>query len=275
MPFGRSTSREESSATPQATVLQARDRARRRGYPINVGLDYCASNLPGVDFVFFLDDDDIVYPFYTSTMASAFLAADADVIYAGSNRRIPGGSVELGYTPKPIYNLFRENFIPVNSYAMRHSALLRSGVRMCEEFEYTEDWHFLLRLLEAGLRFHALPTTLSEFRIASDGNLAKKRDPANWRATSLTIRQYINNSKFPIPGSDLARWTALASAPAVSTPDSLPVEAPRFRVDSDEVVVAALQRQIGALEDSLSWRCTAPLRYALGLLLRAGERWRA
>ena len=134
-----------------------------------------------------------------------------------------------------------------------------------KSIEYTEDWHFLLPLLEGtGSRFHALPTTLSEFRIASDGNLAKKRDPANWRATSLTIRQYINNSKFPIPGSDLARWTALASAPAVSTPDSLPVEAPRFRVDSDEVLVAALQRQIGALEDSLSWRCTAPLRYALG-----------
>ena len=255
----------------RVTILHAPDMARRRGYPINIGLDFCAANLPTVDFVFFLDDDDIVYPFFTSTMAAAFLLSEADVVYAASNRRSPGQPTEPGYAPQRIYHIFRQNFIPVNSYAMRHSALLRSTVRMSEDLEYTEDWHFLLLLLQAGLRFHPFPTTLSEFRIVSDGNLTAKKDPAAWKAISLDIRRFINTSSFPIPGAELAR---LADS-NVSTADfpCAPVPQAGGVCDSlDETPIAMLRFRIRAMENSLSWRCTAPLRYALGLILGLGAR---
>lgn len=254
------------------TVLHAADTSRRRGYPINAGIDYCASHLPETDFLFLLDDDDIVYPFFTGTLADAFFTSEADVVYAASNMRTLGSPTEPAYTPKPIYHVFRENFIPTNSYAMRFSALLRSGVRMPEDLEYTEDWLFLLRLLEAGLRFHPYPAVLSEFRMGSDGNLANKKDPATWKAISLAIRRYINTTHFPIPGNELTRWAAggilNAPAPAPHAAAASPSRMPQpDRISPDAEQVAALRARIWALENSLSWRCTAPLRSALGLLL--------
>jgi glycosyltransferase involved in cell wall biosynthesis len=252
------------------TILHAGDMARRRGYPINVGLDYCAANLPAVDYLFLLDDDDIVYPFFTRTMWAAFLSSEADVVYAASNRRSLGQPKEPGYAPKPICNLFRENFIPSNSYAIRHSALIRSSVRMSEEMEYTEDWHFLLRLLAAGLRFHPLAVTLSEFRIVSDGNLTQKKSPEVWKSISLEIRRFINTTSFPIPGSELANL-ALWSATPADFPSLPRATAQPIPESLGNVRIAELRNRITDLENSLSWRCTAPLRYALGLLLGSGK----
>ncbi len=201
----------DSAAADRVVVLQAPEAGRRRGYPINVGIEYCLTQHPEAEFVFFLDDDDVVYPFFTSTMAAAFLASGADVVYAASNRREPGQAAAPGYFPRPIHHVLRENFITSNSYAIRAAALRNSRLRMTEELEYTEDWHFLICMLEAGFRFHALPATLSEFRIVSDGNLgglAQKRDPAMWKAISLKIRRFINTRSFPLPGPELVRMSA-------------------------------------------------------------------
>jgi hypothetical protein len=205
----------DSAAADRVVVLHASETGRRRGYPINVGIDYCFAQHPEVEFVFFLDDDDIVYPFFTSTMASAFLASGADVVYAASNRREPGQPATAGYVPEPIHHVLRGNFITSNSYAIRAATLRDSGLRMAEELEYAEDWHFLVRMLHAGFRFHALPTTLSEFRITSDGNLTQKRDPAMWKAISLEIRRFINTSSFPLPGPELVRMSSPDVTPSL------------------------------------------------------------
>jgi len=201
----------DSAAADRVVVLHASETGRRRGYPINVGIEYCLTQHPEAEFIFFLDDDDIVYPFFTSTMAAAFLASGADVVYAASNRREPGQTAVPGYIPRPIHHVLRENFITSNSYAIRAATLRGSRLRMSEELEYTEDWHFLIRMLEAGFRFHALPATLSEFRIVSDGNLgglAQKRDPPMWKAISLEIRRFINTNSFPLPGPELVRMSS-------------------------------------------------------------------
>jgi len=271
---------DESSVASSAIVLRASDTTRRRGYPINVGLDYCLAHLSNASYIFFLDDDDIVYPFFTGTMAAAFLTSEADVVYAASNRREPWQPAEPAYSPKPVYHLFCENFIPINSYAIRLQSLRESGVRMSEDMEYTEDWHFLLRLLEAGLRFHPIATTLSEFRIVSDGNLAQKRDPGAWKAISLRIRRYINTSTFRVPGPDLVR-TAESLTPSSAPPPAAPppspappaVIAPATR-GADEALITSLRGRIWAMEHSLSWKCTAPARYVLGVFLGTRGRGR-
>ena len=111
------------------TILHASDTARRRGHPLNVGLDYCLGQ-PSVEFLFPLDDDDMVYPYFTATMAAAFRASDGDVVYSASNRREPAKPPSPGFAAKPFTDLFREIFIATGSYAVRASALRSSGVRV-------------------------------------------------------------------------------------------------------------------------------------------------
>jgi hypothetical protein len=95
--------------------------------------------------------------------------------------------------------------MPSNSYAIRVEALRRSGVRVDETMDSLEDWLFLLNLLEKGLRFHQLDMTLSEFRSESAADFAYRNDLDQWKANNRRIREYINSTSFPIPGSDLAR----------------------------------------------------------------------
>ena len=242
---------EEDENAPGTTVLHASDTNRRGGYPINAGLDYCRTQLSGVEFVFFLDDGDIVYPFFTMMMAAAFLAAEADVIYAASNRREAGRPAGPGYSPLAIHRLLRENFITINSYAIRAAALWRTGLSMSEDLDYTGDWHFLLRMLEAGLRFHAIPAALSEFRIISGGNVAEKCDASAWKEGSLQIRRYINATSFPIPGPDLANLN----------------ERSELYRDADQALISSLRDRIRALENSLSWKWTAPGRRLIDAVL--------
>lgn len=181
-------------------LIHAKDISKRRGYPLNSGLQYaynCGIRFSGI---FFLDDDDIVYPFFTQKMLQAFLATRADVIYAASNRRNPGHPLEAGYSPRHVLNLFVENFIPINSYAVRFELLKEKQLFFSETLDVTEDWYFLLRLMENGFRFEAISETLSEFRILSDGNLKIKQHPEIWAKASRSIRNYINRSNFSING---------------------------------------------------------------------------
>jgi hypothetical protein len=266
----------ESDAANQVVTLRAPETRRRRGYPINVGIEYCLTKRPEVDFIFFLDDDDIVYPFFTHTMAAAFLASGADVVYAASNRRDPGEPASAGYFPRPIHHLLCENFITSNSYSIRVSALRDSGLRMTEELEYTEDWHFLIRMLQAGFRFHALQAALSEFRIVSDGSLTQKRNPAMWKAISLEIRRYINASSFPLPGPELVRMSSPSDTPSMpATPHRATPPASQeiaAGMAEQQATIAQLRHRIWALENSFSWRWTAPVRRLLGALMGVPRR---
>lgn len=165
---------------PDIRFLQAPDTGRHRGYPLNQALRAVhASDVP-FDFLFFLDDDDIVYPAFAATLWDALCRGSADVAYAASNRRVPGQDVGPAYAPLPVSCLLFENFIPINAYAVRMDAV--RALRPCfdETLEVLEDWNFLHRLLALGLRFEPVFETLSEFRLTGDGNTPDKRDQAMW-----------------------------------------------------------------------------------------------
>jgi hypothetical protein len=246
----------ENISLAQVVHAPNSDPGRKRGYPINVGIEHCLNQLPDIQYLFLLDDDDIVYPFFTKAMADAFACSDADLVYANTNRREAGKPLAPSFPLKPYHHLLEQNFIPSNGYAVRVAALRRTGVRVDESFEYLEDWYFLLQLLEHGLRFYQLDMTLSEFRTESDADYSFRNDLELWRSYSKRIRQYINHTAFPIPGADLAR---LAESQA-TTVDTVG----RF---SDSSTTAALHRRVWDLEHSLSWKVTAPLRSLLGGLL--------
>jgi hypothetical protein len=240
------------------------DAGRKRGYPINVGIDYCLEQHPGIQHLFLLDDDDIVYPFFTSVMADAFDRSGADLVYANSNRREAGKPLAPSFPLKPYYHLLEQNFIPSNAYAVRTAALRSSGVRVDESFEYLEDWLFLLHLLEHKVRFYRVDMTLSEFRTESEIDYAYRNDLELWRSYAARIRSYINTTAFAIPGADLA---LLAESEHASLDRS-----GRF---ADSSTTAALHRRVWELEHSLSWKLTAPVRAVAGALLRLRSRSKA
>ncbi|QTA84464.1 glycosyltransferase family 2 protein [Desulfonema magnum] len=230
-------------------LLHATDTHKKRGYPLNVGLDYCYNCGFTFDAIFFLDDDDIVYPFFTQKMRQAFDATDADVIYSASNQRHLGSQPEEAYRPKHISYLFIENFIPINSYSVCFRSLKENNLLFDESLEYTEDWHFLLRLLEKGLRFEALHETLSEFRMTSDGNAPVKQHPDIWKKASLEIRSYINKTKFPVNGYVLAS-SVMSINPRVPAQDAQIISL-QNQVSRLEAQIGQLTKEKGELEAEL------------------------
>lgn len=176
-------------------LLQAPDTGRLRGYPLNVALDaiYRSPDPDRYAYLFFLDDDDRIYPRFCSAMTVAFQRYPwADVVYAGSNRRAPGHEPEPGYAPLPIPCLLHENFLPINAYAVRLAAVREQRPFFDETLEVLEDWNFLHRLMALRLRFSPVYETLSEFLLTGDGNTPDKLDQAMWDRGWEAVHRYLD-----------------------------------------------------------------------------------
>ena len=178
---------------------------KKRGYPLNVGLQYACALLNDAEALSFLDDDDILYPDFSARMIQAMRETGADVICAASNRSAPGQAVEEWYRPVSFLNLFVQNFIPINSYIIRLASLAKTPVFFDETLDVVEDWHFLLQLLQNGFRFEAIMDILSEFRIISDGNKQIKDNPEKWEIAYSYIHAFIRDSSFLVNGQMIQR----------------------------------------------------------------------
>lgn len=173
-------------------LLLAPDTRRHRGYPLNVALDEIYRSAEGYAYLFFLDDDDRIYPRFCTAVIAAFQQHPADVVYAGSNRRAPGREPEPGYAPLPIPCLLHENFLPINAYAIRLSAVRERRPYFDESLEVLEDWNFLHRLLALRLRFTPVYETLSEFLLTGDGNTPDKLDQPMWDRGWEAVHRYLD-----------------------------------------------------------------------------------
>jgi hypothetical protein len=114
-------------------ILHAGDTNKKPGYAINIALEYCYGSGYDIQFVVFLDDSGIVYPFFTRLMSDTFLTTEVDVICGPWNRR----------------------------YAVRFDALKARTVLMDERLDFGADWHFLVTLLNHGFRLETTPSALS------------------------------------------------------------------------------------------------------------------
>lgn len=161
-------------------LLFAEDANRMRGYPLNVGIDYAIKNADRFEYLFILDDDDIVYPLFSERARDAFAMTDCDVVYLQGNKRDRDAHLLLDIWPLPTASLLFGNFIPINCFAVRIESLIASGARFREDMNYLEDWDFLISLLSSGLRFHFIQEALSEFRIIGDGNTEVRRFPEHF-----------------------------------------------------------------------------------------------
>ncbi|HEV2261139.1 MAG TPA: hypothetical protein VGR69_02480, partial [Candidatus Rubrimentiphilum sp.] len=166
---------------PSATMLAAPDLRRRRGYPINIGLDYLRANSGSFPFFCFLDDDDIFYPTFGDRLLRAMSITSAEIVCCRANKRTPWQDAEATGEQRPGATLVVGNFIPSNCFMVRTELLLRSGVRAKEDMTYLEDWDLLVGLLQAGASFHFIDEVHSEFRLIGDGSVEKKRYPEHYR----------------------------------------------------------------------------------------------
>lgn len=172
-------------------ILHAPATGRHRGYPLNLALQRIYEE-DRLDFLFFLDDDDIVYPEFSAAVTTAFREQSADVVYAASQSRVPGEAAIPGYAPLPITCLLIENFIPINSYAIRLDAIRQTRPLFDESLDVLEDWNFLHRLLALRLRFVPVAVPLSEFRITGDGNTPDKEDQTLWDRAWEGVHRYLD-----------------------------------------------------------------------------------
>ncbi len=181
---------------PNAVLIHAHDLEKKRGYPINLALDYLRTHFDQFDFFFFLDDDDILYPFYSQRLVSVLELTGADIALGLANQRVPWNPPELVHRAKPAAALVAGNFIPINSYIVRREILLTSGARAREDMDYLEDWDFLLSLFSFGAKFHYLPEIVCEYRVIEDGNRNIRRDPEHYDEC---------NERVKVRGMDAAR----------------------------------------------------------------------
>jgi len=73
--------------------LHAPDLKRRRGYPLNVGIDYLSAHQDDYDYLCFLDDDDIFYPNFAKTLSQALQDSGKDVVFAQTMGKAIDGSI--------------------------------------------------------------------------------------------------------------------------------------------------------------------------------------
>ena len=201
---------------------------KRLGYPANVAIDYMKERPETFHYIAFLDDDDILYPHFSSQIGEALRWSGADLVYAMSNKRWLPRPAEPGPSPLPDSCLISENFIPCNSYGLATPFLRHSGIRFDEDMLYLDDWDFLLSLWNAGARFQFLPQTVSEFRVVNDGNTVGKRFPELYAQSAARMQ--------------LKAWDISLSSeggPARFRRDMLDFEWPETRVPEKRTVDAA------------------------------------
>lgn len=140
-----------------------------------------ACRLATTDYVAFLDDDDEFLPSHLALLMSAAKATSADVLYSwfelvGWDEATPdrpdplatmyGGELvhPLGvpFGPEQARHLRRYAWIPATVMVRRTmidkvGGYPSPGSEEYEQYSGCEDWALLIRLLDAGARFHHVP----------------------------------------------------------------------------------------------------------------------
>ncbi|RMG41900.1 MAG: glycosyltransferase [Candidatus Dadabacteria bacterium] len=139
----------------------------------NIGIDNSAG-----EFIGFLDDDDILYPYHVSTLLETAQSTEHQVVYADALKaeHEPDPNSEIGYSTRSIslvysydYSrriLLQDNFIPIQCLLF-HRSLLDRGIRFDSKLHALEDWDFWLQL-SVHTDFYHVKEITSEFRIRTD-----------------------------------------------------------------------------------------------------------
>lgn len=160
----------------------------------NIGL----SNTKG-DYICFLDDDDIFYPFHIETLVEALESGSYKVAYTDSvcARQAPNpitkgsyftvGSSLLLSEDFTLEELKKENYLPILT-VMFSSSCLSEGLEFDRSLEVLEDWDFWIRLRKKYDFLH-IPEVTSEYRSREDGTNTTGRFEELWNWSRSYVRE--------------------------------------------------------------------------------------
>ena len=166
----------------------------------NLGIEYSTG-----DFVFFLDDDDLLMPNMVQSMLNGFIEHEADIL--SCRTEVVSDSALITNEKLKTYNWQSTNefsLYALESLSMEHiclynpvihSFMVRKEVietlRFNDELSYGEDFLFWLQLAEKGTKFRKLKVVGVKYRLHGnsstlDTELGKKLD--YYRLLSLTVK---------------------------------------------------------------------------------------
>lgn len=169
-------------------VLHAPDLHKKRGYPLNVALDYIASQGSKFNFFCLLDDDDYLLPNFSKDLLDVAVNTRSDVVYGLSNSVDADGKRFCQHAPCPSIALLGGNFIPVGSYIVNIKSFQKHKIRFSEDIHYLEDWEFLIKMLQSGLKFTPYFKAVAEYRLIGDGNSDNRTRPEEFLFCSQIVR---------------------------------------------------------------------------------------
>lgn len=230
-----------------------------RGAAANRALEEASGAL-----LMFLDDDDSIFPDHLAKLVAKLqergecVAAHADVRAVNAQ---DGTLVYLFDVDAPVVRLRFANYLPIHAVLFRREAVL-DGCRVDESLEIFEDWDFWLQVSRLG-PFVRAPGVSAEYRVMHDA-----AHPVN-DAEKIRLWRDRVLEKWGI-GLDRPSFDAL-----YAYVEQLEVRERQARMapaDADAILEA--RAALVAMQSSLSWRVTAPLRALLGWLGRFGKRVR-
>lgn len=148
---------------------------RGRSETGNIGLSHARG-----EYICFIDDDDIFYPFHVSTLVNALTTSNYKVAYSdglqATQIRCPYNdkiysTTELNLVLSEEYDskdLLTRNFIPILC-AMFHRVCIEEGARFDPIMEVLEDWDFWISISRNYDFLHVREVTC-EYRYRSDGS---------------------------------------------------------------------------------------------------------
>ena len=154
-------------------------------------------------WICFLDDDDIYYPWFFSTMFNVTqIYPDVCYFYGNAIRSLfdleNSTEMPLEIKPFPEFKYSREklligNAIPINTWFLKRSIFDSVGF-FDETFDTLEDYEFLLRATEAVLPVR-IPSFVSEYRfyLSITNSMARLRKDALIALTRIYSRYPIDN----------------------------------------------------------------------------------
>lgn len=179
----------------------------KRGVPLNHALRYIIESTSTGDGIAFLDDDDIVYPQFVQTLVSDLKLNDRNVAYGSTMKCVVGATPVPAFEYKPIFELYVNNFIPINAYIIDLKKYRKTPVFFDENLTVLEDWLFLIQLLNNGFKFGYTNTFVSEFRLHNDGSSSlNEKTVANWKSSEEYIQKYLSEAKYEFSGKEFGEF---------------------------------------------------------------------
>ena len=132
------------------------------GHALNIALDHILSEKTQYNYLCFLNEGDILYPFFSHMMQESLHFSGADVVYSTANKYPLSQDIVRESPPLPPSFLIAENFICPSSYTVTTAFLRQSKAHFNEELKEDYHWDFLLSLWNGGGDFYFFPETLSK-----------------------------------------------------------------------------------------------------------------